>query len=116
MCETEWVQELSKRYNWPDDQPGPEQVVKEAKKRGIDSLDVLIDKMEDSPAASLEEKFKRQSKQREQMLEEILSKEEKEELIGEFDANIVNGYMRWKWYRNLRDAFLGSPCDEENAN
>jgi hypothetical protein len=47
MAQKEWIKKLSQRYDWLDENPGPETVVQEATQRDIDSLDFLIDKLDE---------------------------------------------------------------------
>jgi len=46
----EWKEELSEKYTWSNNQPGPKDVVEEAKEYDFESISTLISKMEDAPS------------------------------------------------------------------
>jgi len=99
-----WVERLEKEFQWSDSEPGPERVVEEAKKKGIDSVEHLIDRMED--ANEVPENISK-------IVEDHLPEDQTEGVLDNLSGESTTGYMIWKWYRGYRDSFLGNPSDKE---
>jgi len=45
-----WQIRLSELFGWESEEPGPEVVVTEAKQQGVESLENLIQAMQDAPS------------------------------------------------------------------
>jgi len=99
-----WVGRLEREFEWSDSEPGPEQVVEEAKKRDIDSIEHLIDRMVDANEVP---------NNISEIIEDRLSEDQIEDVLENLSGGVTTGYMRWKWYREYRDSFLGNPSEAE---
>jgi hypothetical protein len=103
MTDQEWIRELTENHEWPDDEPGPETVIEEAKARGIDSIEHLLARME-PPASEL-------AVRNEQAVKGLLAEEMNADVSERIDEPTKTGYARWKWYREHRDASLETPAE-----
>ena len=99
-----WVERLEEEFQWSDSEPGPERVVEEARKRGIDSVEFLIDRMEEANEVS---------NTISKIIEERLPEDQTEGVLDNLSGGSTTGYMRWKWYIKFQDSFVRNPSDKE---
>ena len=104
MSENNWAEKLREEFHWSNDEPDPEQVVEEARKRNIESAEHLIERMKD--AGGVPDNIS-------ETIEETLSEQGREDLLEILKDEGGTGYMRWSWYRNYRDSFLGGPSNKK---
>jgi hypothetical protein len=105
MTDEEWRRELAENHEWPDDEPGPEAVIEEAKARGIDSIEHLLARMAEPQASEL-------AVRNEQAIKGLLGEQMNADVSDRIDEDGATGYARWRRYRERHDSALETASEE----